>query len=44
MPPKVIFSSESGRRVSGRGVGAVLPKGTEASPEAPQSSWAPQVE
>lgn len=26
-PPKVIFSSESGRRVSGRGAGAILPGG-----------------
>lgn len=41
MPPKVIFSSESGRKVSGRGVGAVLPKGTEASLGALQSSQAP---
>lgn len=40
MPPKVIFSSESGRMVSGWGVRAVLPEGTEASPGAPQSSWA----
>lgn len=40
MPPKVIFSSESGRMVSGWGVRAVLPEGTEASPGAPQSSRA----
>lgn len=40
MPPKVIFRSESGRMVSGWGVWAVLPEGTEASPGAPQSSRA----
>lgn len=42
MPPKVIFSSESGRMVSGRDVRAVLPEGREASPGAPRAqgpSW-----
>lgn len=44
IPPKVIFTSESGRRVSGRGVGAILPERTEVSPGTSQGSWVPQVE